>query len=350
MKPRVIIADKDISYIIPLQSKIIEELRDSIILEIYTDELLFAKLFEKPQKIELLIISDDLYTSEIMKHNIDHLFLMTEDASLKSSLSNATAVFKYSNIKSVYSQIIGKVSTLRPSEHLSKNNQLVCVTSASGGVGKTTVALGICEYLSTRVNKRVLYINANSIQYMHHCMIDQNIINDTQIYKKITSAKTISYSDIRHVIRHLGFDYLPPLKASLIMLGCDKNVFLNIAKTSKESGEYDYVIVDTDHELDDFKVSLLNESDKVLIVTDQTRNAELAADKLVSDINGISADKYIFVCNKCRSNQFDAIKASDYTLRYSIDENVESIDNYDICSAADFASIAGIQRISYLLM
>ena len=55
-RPRVIIADEDSDYIIPLQLKFVKEFFNQIDLEIVTDRQYFLELFSKPQKAEILIL------------------------------------------------------------------------------------------------------------------------------------------------------------------------------------------------------------------------------------------------------------------------------------------------------
>ena len=57
-KPRIVIVDSDINYIIPLQMKFVDEFFEKIDLEIITDPIYFNDLFSTPQKIDILIISE----------------------------------------------------------------------------------------------------------------------------------------------------------------------------------------------------------------------------------------------------------------------------------------------------
>ena len=77
-KARVIIADTDINYIIPLQLKFAEEFLDAIDLEIITDRRYFEESFATPQKADILVISEELYDASLQRHNISNIFLMTE--------------------------------------------------------------------------------------------------------------------------------------------------------------------------------------------------------------------------------------------------------------------------------
>ena len=77
-RPRVIIADEDRGYIIPLQLKFVKEYFNQIDLEIITDRQYFLELFSTPQKAEILILSDELYDSSLQKHNIGYIFVMSD--------------------------------------------------------------------------------------------------------------------------------------------------------------------------------------------------------------------------------------------------------------------------------
>ena len=88
-KPRIIIADTDINYIIPLQAKFAEEYPNETDLEIITDADYFAKLFSTPQKADILIVSDQLYSGKLRRHDIGpvsytHLHIPRRDRGKKT--------------------------------------------------------------------------------------------------------------------------------------------------------------------------------------------------------------------------------------------------------------------------
>ena len=58
MKPRIIIVDTDINYIIHLQQKFIEEYFEEKELEVITDIDYYHKLFSSPQKADILILAE----------------------------------------------------------------------------------------------------------------------------------------------------------------------------------------------------------------------------------------------------------------------------------------------------
>ena len=94
-KPRIIIADTDINYIIPLQFKFVEEYFEKVNLELISDEIIFKKVFSVPQEADILIVSESLYDSSLRRHNIRKVFLMTEQEAEDSKSEQSVQVYKH---------------------------------------------------------------------------------------------------------------------------------------------------------------------------------------------------------------------------------------------------------------
>lgn len=62
-RPRVIVADTDESYVIPLQKKFAELFADKIDLEILRIKIILISYFHFLQHADILLVSDTLYNS-----------------------------------------------------------------------------------------------------------------------------------------------------------------------------------------------------------------------------------------------------------------------------------------------
>lgn len=349
-KPRIIIADTDVGYILPLQRKFAEEFFEKVELEIITDRADFNAKFATPQQAEVLIVSEDLYDSSLQRHNITHCFLMTESQREEGGTGGRFyPVFKYSSIKEVFVEIVGKSgSALAVGDTLRNASRLLVVSSAAGGVGKTTVAMGVCAAL-TRNYKKVLYINAQRLQTFQHMLSNPAPIGLSGIYPRYSSNSREIYQLLRTSIRQEGFDYLPPFKLALMSLGLPYRFFLNVAEAARESGDYDFVVVDTDTCLDEDKASLMNAADKVVLITNQSVASVVATNALVSNINGISPEKYIFVCNNFDKEQPNALELSHIPLKFTVSEYVESIPSCQQIGVQALSKHSDIQRLAFLI-
>ena len=149
-RPRVIIADSELDYIAPLQLKFAVDFFDQIDLEIVTDHEYFNRMFETPQSADVLICSDNFYSSALQRHNIPNIFLMTEHSAETETVElNVKRINKYTSIKEIFNEIVSQsAGVLNTIEQEEKESQIVMVTSAYGGAGKTTVAMGLCASLA----------------------------------------------------------------------------------------------------------------------------------------------------------------------------------------------------------
>lgn len=325
-RPRVIIADEDANYIVPLQFKFVTDFFNKIDLEVITDRAYFDEYFSKPQNAEILIVSDELYDSALQRHNIQNIFVMMEqyDEGGTGEL-NVNQLFKYTSIKEIFNEIIGKsAGVLNVAAVETKETQIILVTSAAGGVGKTTVAMGVAACLAQNY-KRVLYIEAARLQSAQ-CMLKNDApISSPDIYTKLLNPSESIYEEIKHVIRKEGFSYLPPFKAALLSLGLSYSVYEKIAMSGKKSDDFDYVIIDAESSFDEQKINLLDLSDKVIVVLKQENNVVYATNQFVSNIDNLNTDKYLFVCNSFNSEQYNAIISPDIRLKFAVNEYVPQI-------------------------
>lgn len=350
-KPRIIIADSDINYIIPLQLKFVEDFFEKVDIEIITDPIYFDTVFSTPQRADILIVSEELYSQAMQRHNISHIFVMNEQYEEDQTADlNVNHIFKYTSIKEIFNEITGKSADVLKIQKGGKHEtQVVLFYSASGGTGKTTAAIGISASL-TKNYKRVLYINAARLQVFHHMLENHSSITAADVYAKLATAGETIYSEIKHVIRKELFSYLPPFKAALMSLGLSYSVYEKIIASAKKSGEYDFIVVDADVTFDEDKAALLNNADKVVVITKQSMASVLATNILVSNINGANADKYVFVCNDFDKEEDNALISPNVSLKFSVSDYIDHFRHYEGIKPDDLAKESSIQRTAFLII
>lgn len=350
-KPRIIIADSDISYIIPLQLKFVEDFFEKVDLEIITEEDYFDTLFSTPQRADILIVSEDLYSQAMQRHNISHIFVMNEQYEEDQTADlNVNHIFKYTSIKEIFNEITGKsADVLKLDKSAKQETQVVLFYSASGGTGKTTAAMGVSASL-TKNYKRVLYINAARLQVFQHMLENHSAITAADVYAKLASAGENIYADIKHVIRKELFSYLPPFKAALMSLGMNYSIFEKIVSSAKKSRDYDFIVVDADVTFDEDKAALINLADKVVIVMNQNIASVLATNILVSNINGASTDKYVFVCNDFDKEKDNALISPNVALKFSVSDYIDHFRHYVNMKPDDLSKESSIQKVAFLII
>lgn len=348
-KPRIVIVDDDFSYVIPLQSKFVYEFLDDVEIEIITKESYLQEFFQNLQKIDVLVVDAKFYSEELGKHEIQHIFVMTEEQNDEASYpDDVHVIFKYTNVKGIFLEIVGISNLKIPMKSDKQDPKMILVTSASGGTGKTTIALGLATALSD-MYKRVLYLEASRLQTFQYFMKDSTPIVNQQIYAKLLQGGKNIYQEIKGEFRQEKFSYMPPLKAALMSFGIDYRIFGGIAKAAKESGEYDFVIVDVDITFDDIKAKMMNLADYVLVITEPTAKSVYSANLLVSNINNSGADKYLFICNKYNVESQNVLEITD-SMQYKVDEYVEKFDDYEVMKCEQFGMQESIRKIAFLLI
>ena len=351
-KPRIMIADTDPGYVLPLQMKFAEELYEQAELEVITDREYFRGVFTRPQKLDILIVSEELYTSELRRHNIANIFLMMERQQEDGYTAdlNLNRLYKYTSIKEIYTEVTGIASeSLDIHRENKKNPMILLVTSACGGVGKTTVAMGISASLS-RQYQRVLYIGADRLQNFQHFLENGAPIGSAQIHSSLSGSEANAYEAVRHVIRRESFSYLPPFRMSLLSLGLDSSVFRRIARGARDSGDYDYIVIDGDNVFDEEKTRLMDLADRVVIVTRQTAYSVRATNLLVDNIDGVNPEKYIVICNDYSRSRENALLSPDQNVKLIPNEYILHMEGYDRMKCTDFAWDSGIQKAAVLVM
>ncbi len=350
-RPRVIIADEDANYIVPLQFKFVTDFFNKIDLEVITDKEYFEEYFTKPQNAEILIVSDELYDSSLQRHNIQNIFVMMEqyDDGGTGDL-NVTQLFKYTSIKEIFNEIIGKsAGVLNVAAVEKKETQIILVTSAAGGVGKTTVAMGVAACLAQNY-KRVLYINASRLQDFQFALDNSSPITSPDVYANLLNARDDVYNDIKHVIRKEIFSYIPAFKAALMSIGLDFSIYYKLALSAKKSGEFDFVIIDAESTFDEKKTDLIDLSDKVIVVTDQSYSSVYSTNLLLSNINGSNSEKYMFICNKFDKDDTNALISPQISLKFNVNEYVEKVPVNDIAKCNEISQINGLKKVSFLVI
>ena len=349
-KPRIILADRDESYMAALQSAFAESFFGRIELEAITDPAYFQELFASPQRADIAVMAEEFYSPSMERHPITELFLLTEQREEEEAGGAGTSrIFKYSSPQEIVRETAGRCpDAFRRDTGKEGRTRLILVCSACGGVGKTTAALGICACLAAN-RRRVLYINAAGLQVFGWLLEDRTPIDFPQACLRPESEDDALYREIRPLIRKESFYYLPPFRGALLAAGADWRVYERLAVSAAGAGEFDHIVVDADAGLDEGKARLMDLASKVVVVTAQTEAAVYATNALLHNIEGADGEKYLFVCN-----HFTEGGSGDAALweraEFSVDEHIGYREDYGRTGRTDWAKDRGMQRIAFLTM
>lgn len=210
--------------------------------------------------------------------------------------------------------------------------------------------MGICASLSRNL-KKVLYINCDQLQTFQSLMKNNTPISNMDVYSNLLKVpKESIYQEVKYFVRNEKFNYIPPFKTALMSVGMSKFIYRDIVISAKKAEEFDYIVVDSDSSFDEFKAELLNIADKVIFVTKQNRMSVMAVNTLISNINGVNNEKYIYICNDFDKSIENALISPEYILKYAVNEYIEHLPHYDQLKCSDFINYASFQKLAYLFL
>lgn len=347
--PIVLLADPDAKYLRPLELKFLEELSGKIELEVITEPDYLRQYFESPRTIDILIIDEQWYEDRLEQHNINRIFILADSRSLIVSRRTKQYIFKYSSSNEIYRTVCRAMEgKLTEQDREKQKTKVVVVTSASGGTGKTTVALGLCANLAARM-QRVLYIDAEHMNSFQ-CWLENCVSLNEAVYADVQYDMNGVYRRIKAYIGKEGFDYVPPLKAALVTLGISMNFYRTLLHEARESGDYDVIVVDTDTIFDEDKAFFMTFSDVLITVVNQTRSSVWAANELLKNVRTNSSEKYLFVCNNFDENNYNALVSSAENQSFIVNEYISHIKDYESSSLDKLKNNRDIQKLSYLVI
>lgn len=345
-KISVMLVDTDEKYLMPIELKLIERLGDKIELSVISDVEYLKNYFSLPRQIDILVIKEELYNIDFEKHNINNTFILTENIysrEVTQSL-NVNIIYKYTSVKEIYNEIVNKSSM----ETTNKKNdtKVIMVYSPSGGVGKTTISMGVAASLKSSY-KRVLYINTETIQNFNF-MLDKNEYAESGFENYMINNDQNILGYLSNVVRNQGFDYILPFKQSLSSLNLGIEEFSFLIDKIKERKIYDFIIVDTSSEFTNEKSKFMGLSDKVIIITTQSKADALNLNLLNYNIDSSNQNKFIFICNKYIESKENYLINEEYLKSCNISEYIGFLDD-ELIDLSTLVTNRSFSKLAYIV-
>ncbi|MCF2681959.1 AAA family ATPase [Faecalicatena contorta] len=322
-RPIVILADTDYEYLLSLELKFIEIYGNRIELIIITEETFFAEYFAVQREADVLVISELLYQDALKKHEIQRIVVLSENTRSTESIGNLIRVNKFSSVKNIMNEAVYSLHFTDDAKE--KKTKVVTVCSAIGGAGKTTISIGLCKCLAEH-HKKVLFISTESVQSFAFFLKDK-IYLDANVYRLLRDDSRNHYADLRPYVRNEGFSFVPPLMASLDSLQISCDMFAKLMDEAAESGDYDYIIVDTDSGLRPEIAEYIGKSDFVGIIVMQDPLSVEKTKFLLQNMDCSNPEKYTFICNQYESN-VDNMLSQEVLGEHPVSEYIEKFERH----------------------
>lgn len=347
----VVLADEDARYLMPLELKFIEEFDDRAEIIVITDKEYLNQFFSIPQKIDILIINEALYSQELGKQNIGNIFLLMESNFVTGTEDiNINRIYKYTSVKEIYNEVINNSSSkvLNPIAQQDKTT-VIMTYSPCGGVGKTTISIGIAAAIA-KTYKRTLYINTESLQSFNYLLKNKCYLSN-DFEKQLISHDNQILNSLQSSLGKEVFDYILPFKQATCSLNIQIEDYRYLIEKIKSSSLYDYVIVDTSTDFNSEKTMLMSYCDKVILVTAQDEVSIAKLESLLNNIDCSDNNKFIFVCNKYDETKINYLLKDDLINKCPINEYINKFDKEKANVDVEFlASNEHFQKLAYMFI
>lgn len=343
-KPKIILADTDETYLEPLLSKFMSELAGKVELEVISEPEYFKKYFSSPQNVDMLVVNQQMYFSELQKQNMKCICILTEEIDhIDTEKSSVHMIYKYNNMKEIFRDIMhyaGKELNL-----LNLNNvhtQVITVCSGIGGVGKTSIAVSLSEYLAKN-HRRVLFLSTEPLQSFRFFLEDKTEL-PKEAYLFLKENSTFTYQRIKQFLRKEIFEYLPPFLAVLTSLNLPFSIYKNLILSAIDAKEYEFIIVDTQTGYSDNLMDILQISKHIIVPFLQDAFSKEKNLFLLDSMKYDNSEKYFFICNQfheAQPNSLEQLKNIKITSYIEYEEEKKG---------KKITELRGLHRLGYMFL
>ena len=211
--------------------------------------------------------------------------------------------------------------------------KVISITSVKGGVGKTTTLLNLAG-IYFRLKKRVLIIDFDL--FTGSIAVSLDIKNTKDIFMLIESISNNRFTTLKDYVTNYngGIDVLAAPKDPRQALKIDAKYIPIVFDIAKR--EYDVILVDTNHIMDETKLNILDYSDNTLYIISNDIPDLKNMKSVISIFNDAEKYNYLICLNNSKDNSksfmslFDIKNVIKKNINYSISKNfyIKNIDKY----------------------
>lgn len=289
MKIKLALLENDLIYLKRIVDVFNTKYADKLEIYSFTDMSVAISALEQ-NKIDVFL-ADEAF--EIDRSFIPErcAFAYLVDSSDIESVRNESAICKfqkadliYKRILSVFSENAAEITGLHADGNT--NGRVIAFVSPSGGTGCSTAAAA-CAVKAAQKGKKVIYLNLEKFGSADVFFSADGTGDMSEIIYAIKSKKAnISLkfeSTVKQDISGVYFFSAP--KNALDIAELDTDEIKTLIADLKMFGGYDYIIADFDFSIDKDMLSVLNESDQLVFVSDGSANSNVKLERAIESLN-----------------------------------------------------------------
>lgn len=313
---KIILADPDNIYVDRLSDFINSSFASTIKLVSCTRKVLLEHYLQASlDDYDILLINPEFFDegSEIYK-KIKFKIVLTEEK--ESGGAGCDCLYKYQTGDSLVKKILELYYNSNDFPNAISGcrlTQIVSVFSPAGGVGKTSVALGLATHLS-QSGKNVFVLSLESLNSTACAFAPSGSDGLTKVLLSLSYNPQLIPARVemyKSKNQDPEISYFEPTSCFLEISELAADDLLLLLTKIKNEGKYDIIIVDLDSAADNKLVSVLGHSDKVVLVSADDEVGRYKISTFLQHLRKIELDdgkdivgKLIHVLNKCNQNEY----------------------------------------------
>lgn len=288
MKIKVAILEKDISYLNRLVSVFSTKFVDKLEIYSFTDEeVAYSSLAQS--RIDIFL------ASSVFEVDMDRVppkcsFAYLVEAVDIESFRNQGVLYKFQRVDLIYKQIISLYSEKAEQTTVAHtgnggSTKIISFLSASGGTGSSTVAAA-CAVRFGSMGKKVLYLNLEQFGSADVFFQAEGNGNFGDIIYAIKSKRGNLLLKLESLVKkdESGvFFYSSALKA-LDMAELKAAECVELLNMIRDSGDYEYIILDMDFSLAKEEVQVLRQCNRIVLVNDGSSTSNEKLTRVIDSI------------------------------------------------------------------
>ncbi|MFZ5597774.1 MAG: AAA family ATPase [Bacillota bacterium] len=308
---RLAIADPDPKYLSGLCNYINTFFQNSIRVVSFTRKETLCQYLNSGKKTDILLVDREFSGSWLKESGAGMVFLLSEGVTGEEN-GGFASIDKYQpgdelvgSLLELYSRSSKKAAAIVDGPG---KTRVVTVYSASGGSGKSTVAVNLAIQAGL-MGRTVFYLNLETISSSHFLLSarSEKCLSNVLLYvngeEPVLPARieTARVKDMRY---NLDF-FLPPESGSE-MCELNGNGMANLLRGLRGVDKYDLVVVDTESGLDERNTALIENSDLVVLLVTQDPFCNSKTSLLLDEVRkmGLDPDRiFVPVLNKFRPDR-----------------------------------------------
>ncbi len=334
MRLKMVVADGDKSYLEALEEYLISNYQHRFQLSFFSrTEYLEDMLSKENKALDILLISSEMFSKDLKIQQVKKVFILS-NGKLDLDIDSVTIINKYQSCDALVTALMDVVSDgqLNNDNKFSKSNgKLITIYSPIGGSGKTTVAVATATLLA-QMGRQVFYLNLEGISTMELYFRNESQYNLSNLYYFIKNRrKNISLKlevmQTKDPLTEVA--YLASGENPLEGEEINETDIEYMLTEFKESGLYDYIIIDLPSNLDTKTIQVMNQSHYVMMLINPNLVSTVKAQQFFSVIDKLphsqenNLDKFIMVMNRCFS-QHQEINIGEKQVKYQLPEDQEA--------------------------